>query len=223
MLLSLYTLFTIVFANNKFEHLIPGCPHGSECTKEMGQYLLKFESSYKKKKELSYLTKNGIPFEVWFMSENINKPKALWDNHCSPGKNHTIGILIVKKSLKNLLSNKNNVTRRAIFRDSPNKYTTYHMPRTHLPLHMSGQKLIFQKSFNSMYYNFSLDLNHKIRVIKSSMPQKSPETVTCPQDLVNKFTFDKREKEIFKGKMCQKIWNKKSKRYQTFITSWDCH
>jgi hypothetical protein len=228
------------FKPHMINHFNEGCPTNSECSPEMGMLYkrwVKTVTNFAKEKDgwrlLERFRKaNGVPFEVWATEKSkASEGIIFWDSPC---RNHNIegkekiriGIVMVPhlNKLKKLTTS-NNIYLRflKIFQGKKKKSKTYNTLRGENPLYIENDKLIYQRLEEGQYYGLSVDQSGGLNIISTKTPPEYPQSIDCPQELVEELKSFPPSENLYAGVYCQKTWNMTKKKFDILMVGWSCN
>lgn len=226
------------------KHYNEGCPTNSTCTKEMGQLYKKWSDTLSENADSKKITKAlesfrkkvGIPFEVWITKTDKHHPDLVaWEGNCNyhnreGEKKIKIGVTMVRNiDDLNALEKKGIISTRKLYRLSSNKNNVskvvrYRIPQSDTPLYFDGDKLIYQKSEDGIYYGLAISPEGKLKIVDTITPKEYPQSLPCPKVLKEAQAAHPKdfESEIYAGVYCQRTWNRATKKYEIILLGWSC-
>lgn len=228
------------FKPHMVDHFNQGCPANSECSPEMGKLYKRWTdtlNNFGKEKEGHRLLEkfrqnNGVPFEIWTTKEADPKEGLVyWDSPCEEhnleGKPHYgIGFAMIKslKDLKKLEDQKKIFLRTLTLSEGKGKsVTTYKTLRGETPLYIENGNLIYQKMDEGVSYGLSVGLNGDLKVVTTTTPKEFPQSVDCPQELIEAVKKISSPENLYSGHYCQRTWNASDKIFNTLMVGWSCN
>lgn len=220
------------------DHENKGCPINSACTKESGLILDKWSNTLKnshkgKLKTLNqFLTKNGIPYEV-FTSSKAKKEDGLiiWDSPCrehNKDGEEKIGIaLALVKNLREIkkLRGEDKVYPRLLklYRDEKKEPVSFMAVRGENPLYLDNNDLVYKKSYEGSYYGLKVASNGNLSIVETIKPREYPSSIACPEKLIEETKKETFPKNLYAEVYCQKLWNKADNSFGIVMVGWSCN
>jgi len=220
------------------DHVNPGCPFNSLCSKNLGKIYQKWNALFMGKKiNLKALNKfknqYGMPFAFWTGPPAKNSGDiAYWDSSCQLKKKAPPiqWAETFAKSVPHLLKKTANMSSRdgtlfyfdrayALFK---NKIQKYIVPRRFVPVFVSHKNLIFTIEKDGRYFQMQMDATGHFKFINNIDRDRSAENIPCPEKLVQAFKKEKPTIEIPIDLYCKKIWDQKDKTFRTILFPWSC-
>ncbi len=230
-------LFSLIISNANandikkhiLDHIYEGCPTNSYCSKNMAtirkKWLKKLKSKPSIKQLNSFKSKHGIPIDFWSSANNKKDISIIyWDSHCD---NHNIKnnkILLSQafaNNFKKLIKNKKIYIRQGLLANK-DKLNKYFLIREDSPIYADGNKLIFSRGEEGIYYYISIDNKGHIRIVKNTNKYKLAKVIKCPKNMIESFKKYLNPKNLYLGYYCKAIWNKKNKKFQPIIMGYAC-
>lgn len=218
------------------DHLYKGCPTNALCSKETGETLDQLKNLLSKKYTLNELNqfkqKWGMPFEVWGLTSELKIQKTdayHWQSQC---QGHNLeGMKIYQSGL--LIKNINDLTklessnqiqvRKGLLFNNPKSIVPIVIQRADAPLYFENQRPVFVQEFEGLFYGMRIEKNGDITLIDQSRPDKMPEVVSCPKELVQEYRNQKYPGNLYSGFYCQNIYDISTKKSMTLLIPRGCN
>lgn len=227
-------------------HIHEGCPSNSTCSKETGLSrkkwvdVLKAAPNDKKKaaRGIERFRKTyGIPLSFWVYvtSKPDTEPKhklIIWDSHCpnhqAKDNNKQINLgETLTKDFKSLLNYKNDqhkiMVSKTFTLNNNGKVESYPHPRADFPTFMDSTGIYFTREEEGKYYGMRVSKAGLVNIIPITSPKSFPQEVKCPDPLTKVFDDYIQMNNLYMGRYCKALWNRSSKKFQTFIFGWSCN
>lgn len=210
------------------DHINEGCPANSECNEVLGQKRKQWEESLKKysaQNDLKTLMqKVGHPFKVWFEPKKSGSLEVIsWHSPCESHNKENHIIRTAEVFLRSPIKEKEDekILFHRIYLQEGKKVTQYIIPRDETPLYKSGDELVFLLENKGQYFGLEVNSRNQFSLIKTPSTQIFPEVVACPKGLSEHFNKNA-PKGLYQFFNCKAIWNKKTKKFETFIVGKAC-
>ncbi len=213
------------------EHPFEGCPGGSACTKATGEQRKAWQDSLKKKprrlKNLeAFRQQKGIPLAVWSRQISpVPTGLALWHSPCPAHNIEGKKIYLAETIAKNfseLSKNPHIIVRKSLVRDGAGNFIEYPILRGEAPLYIHKKQLYFNLDIEGEYFGLALDPSGAVTVVDPITPERFPENVACPPDLLKAFQALPVPPQFYQGASCSSIWDIDAKAFRTIVLGWSC-
>jgi hypothetical protein len=229
-----------------FEHVNPGCPENTICSKLMGEKLTSFKKLISKLRDSKikdkikslnkFLKTKGLPIKFLSLKKSFEHfAPIMWNSSCSNhGATKTDKVVVfasqafstgtkgskVNFKLGNKIHSIEHGELATLDRvDILGSNKSYYLPHLDRPLFFNGDELVVIKNSDDFYYGLAVSSNGSWRVIDHIQG-------------VKKFYRDRQEikcpkdlkytKKFFQGRFCQKVYDLKSKKYKVVSLPWSC-
>jgi len=220
------------------DHLYPGCPTNSTCTKKLGQKRLLFNTQIKK--GLYAKAKKRIPFEIWVNVKDeisqVTHGKRPWDSqaiswdsscqrHHTKKYNYEIGQITVKspQKLADTINSDPHFYLERTYTLLKDKILKYPIPVAEIPQFIQRERLHFTRQDENIYYGLTVDKNSALDIVSIQKETHLPRDVTCPKKLTQLFLEETAKMSgLYADHFCKAIWDRTQKKYRTFLFGWTC-
>lgn len=232
-LMAILFYFQLVFAESPLDHINPGCPDESICSKETGikasiwkENLRNYLQNHLSEKELNNILtqKEAFPVNIWADAEAIksNLNLALWRSPCKQhqDKNNPIDIgEIYLKSIKNIP----HIIYSKIIYNNTKEIKAIALPRGDAPIAIFNDHFYYTKDDDGLFYGLLISQNGELKISKTKSIKKYPREVSCPKEMSELFLKEAPSLNFYKGSFCKEIWNNDKNAYETILVGWSCN
>lgn len=212
------------------EHVNPGCPINSECSKTSGKAILKWENFISKineknkvKKLTQYLLSHGLPLDFLTKKEaKVSLDPIMWNSRCKihNPKNNYNSVYKGRKFLKKI-PRSDHLKFTPITTYFEGREKNYLIPYQDQPILISKGRIVTLRDYDDFYYQIGLNPNGSIsieniptKIINLALRKKINE-IECPKKMdINEAYFSK--------SYCQKIYDIDLKKLITLQYGWSC-
>lgn len=219
-----------VFKENEFNHVNPGCPINSQCSKATGKKVLHWEkflktidSKNKTEKLNSYLKKYGVPLTFLAPIEaKIALDPIMWNSSCrihnpkNPNNNIFKSVKFLKKLVK---SDTLHFTPVRVYYEGEHK--DFLIPYQDSLVMIDQSELVTLRDYDDFYYHLSIHQSGSLKIksyssdaIDLALDKKVAE-VECPKTMNFNSTY-------FAKTYCSKIWDNSAKKLRIIQYGWAC-